>query len=210
MRLTEQNGNILEAMESCFVAQAISGDFVFARGLSKKINHKFKKSNIFPFRYSLADELNNSYRSSASGTSNKGKTIRVGNIFNIIVKDCWKDSVDIAALKSALESLAEQCENLNIETLYMPKICCGKNKLEWDTVRTYIIEAFGDYDIDIVILYTEEKPTIEEVTSERKCELYDKLVSEIERLSETEDDFKANLLRIGFTESEANSEIYYE
>lgn len=47
-------------------------------------------------------------------------------------------------LERCLHELAWYCFSHNIQNLAMPKICCGKNGLEWDKVRTLIMDTFDN------------------------------------------------------------------
>ena len=45
------------------------------------------------------------------------------------------------------------CLEQNIKKLVMPKIGCGLDKLQWNTVKENIIKIFNDTDIEILICY---------------------------------------------------------
>jgi hypothetical protein len=47
----------------------------------------------------------------------------------------------------------DQCEELGIKYLAMPKIGCGLDKLDWNRVSDMIREIFSDLDIEIMVCY---------------------------------------------------------
>ena len=47
--------------------------------------------------------------------------------------------------------MRDQCENLNITKLAMPKIGSGLDRLDWEKVKEIIQDVFDDSDIEILI-----------------------------------------------------------
>lgn len=72
-------------------------------------------------------------------------------IFNLITKNKFYDKPTKNNMKRCLNELAKICKNLNVKYLDMPKIGCGLDKMKWENVQNYIIEAFKDMEISIVI-----------------------------------------------------------
>jgi hypothetical protein len=206
MKISEQKGNILDYMGTHFIAHAISGDFTLGAGVAKKINEKF--SEVFPDspHATLSEALKHEYITPETCcNTNEGCTFLIENIFNIATKSSWKEIVDPFTLYIALEDLAELCNINDVKTLYMPKICSGKERLEWDKVRCLIEDAFADYDIEIIIL-TYDEENFGGVSVNRKCQLYNEMLNYISEIIDDEKELYNTLLNLGFTHSEIEHE----
>ncbi|CAB3359466.1 Hypothetical predicted protein [Cloeon dipterum] len=52
-------------------------------------------------------------------------------------------------IQSCLNELRRLCEGLRINQLAMPRICCGKDRFNWDVIRREIVSVFGEMDMVI-------------------------------------------------------------
>ena len=151
MEILFETKNILEAIdEGHFVAHAISGDYVMSIGLAKQINNE----------YEIASKLFLEYDYIAP-TDYIGEALLVDNIFNLVVKPKYRHSLRSDDLICALYSLKDECESRGITDIYMPKICCGYNGMEWSVVERWLTEAFDDTEITIHILMLPNNENIE-------------------------------------------------
>jgi len=82
-----------------------------------------------------------------------GRCYKVNRVFNLVTKDKYYSKPTYTSMKRSLESLREQCIELNISKLAMPTIGCGLDKLEWDKVKEIIEELFKEIDIEIVVCH---------------------------------------------------------
>ncbi len=139
MEIVEIKNNIISVPQGWYIAHAISSDFNFNAGLPKIMDSVFN----------LKDSLDCLY----SGTSfDVGTAIQTGNVFNLIVKESSYDAPDEQALLDALIDLRDLCDSMGIKKLAMPKICSGKNGLDWENVVLETIKfVFDDSDITILI-----------------------------------------------------------
>ena len=86
---------------------------------------------------------------------NTGRCIKAKNsiVFHLITKNRYWDKPTYRTLKESLMELKTLCLEQNIKKLVMPKIGCGLDKLQWNTVKENIIKIFNDTDIEILICY---------------------------------------------------------
>jgi hypothetical protein len=208
MKIIEQNGNILDVMKDHFIAHAISGDFTLGAGVAKIINENFGATQTDSCYDNLVEALNDNYEASDNFTvSNAGETFLIEKVFNIVVKDFWRDRINENNLFLALMDLRRQCEDKNIDTLYMPKICCGREKMDWNKVKGLIENAFNGYDIVIIVLtFNEQKKGYEGVSNKRKLILYNEMLNYISEIIDDDKDLYKTLLHIGFTQEEIEYE----
>ena len=73
-----------------------------------------------------------------------GEVIHEDNVFNLLPNKAKFMPVDYEDLKNCLNELAYMCINDRIKYLAMPRICCGSNKKDWNTVKTMILDAFNN------------------------------------------------------------------
>lgn len=207
MKILVQKGNILDFMGKHYIAHAISGDFSLGAGVAKKINEKFKEVYPNSPHDNLSEALKHEFITPKNiNTPREGNVYLVENIINIAVKETWRDKIDSFVLYIALEELAALCMANDIKTLYMPKICSGKEKLEWDKVQCLIEDAFTDCDTEIIIVSYDEEETQEEISIPRKCELYNEMLNYLSELIDDEEDLYDTLIGIGFTPEEIEYE----
>ena len=105
--------------------------------MAKKINDKYDMSN----------ELKKYYQFE----SGKYCSYLVGRIFNLVTKDSYKDSASYDALRTALNDMKITAYYMGIKKLAIPRLGCGKDKLDWNVVQEIIKEIFNDFDIDIEV-----------------------------------------------------------
>ena len=67
-----------------------------------------------------------------------------GNVFTSLVNEKKFAPVEDEDLKECLNSLAYLCLADHVKYLAMPRICCGRNKKDWNTVKTMILDAFSN------------------------------------------------------------------
>lgn len=77
--------------------------------------------------------------------------IPIDDIFVLVVKNEPREKATINNLKLALENLREWCIQEQIDRLYMPKLCCGYDGLDFADVENVIHEVFDSTDIIITI-----------------------------------------------------------
>ena len=113
------------------IAHCIPADLTFYGDTAKRIDKLFNLSYIFKA---------NGYEDSCD----VGEVIFESNVFTLLPNKKKFAPVEDKDLEYCLNDLAFLCARERIKYLAMPRICCGSNKKDWNTVKTMILEAFND------------------------------------------------------------------
>ena len=145
MTFAEKEQDIFELSnkDNYYFVQCISSDFKMGKGIALEFNRVFNCKN------ELIKEFKN------FKWENTGRCIKAKNsiVFHLITKNRYWDKPSYRTLKESLMELKTLCLEQNIKKLVMPKIGCGLDKLQWNTVKENIIKIFNDTDIEILICY---------------------------------------------------------
>ena len=126
------------------LAHCINGNYTLGAGIARIFTSEMDMQNCLKWLYPIKDGEQTKYI---------GKALLVGNVFNFVTKAFHYNKPTYESLYSALKDMHEQCKELGIKHLAMPKIGCGLDRLDWDKVSVMIKEVFDDLDIDILICY---------------------------------------------------------
>lgn len=137
MKITELEINIMAVPQGYYLAQGISRDLNFKVGLPA----------LFEKTYNLKEKLAANYDEEIE----IGEVYLVDNVYSLVVKDSSYDRPDRDVLMDALVELRDQMEEDMVTKLAIPKLCCGRNGLEWDDVKAMISFVFGDSDVQILV-----------------------------------------------------------
>ena len=119
--------------------------------------------------YSNVTKENNTYHSSLAGEYDKyfkireqldelsvcdwnvGDVVYTAPVYSLLTKANKKDKVTYDTVEQCLINLKTTA--LDNETFYLafPKICCGKDGLDWDKVKILINNIFGDTEFEIIL-----------------------------------------------------------
>lgn len=80
-----------------------------------------------------------------------GDVIYTAPVYNLLTKENRYDSVDYTSVELALNNLKQRAYNDGNFYLAMPKICCGKDGLDWIEVRRIIYKVFNNTDFNILL-----------------------------------------------------------
>lgn len=75
------------------------------------------------------------------------------NVINMVTKERYFHKPTYESFLSALYDVRYLCLQFNFNTIAMPKIGCGLDRLQWDEVKDMIHEVFDEMDIDIIVCY---------------------------------------------------------
>lgn len=131
------------------IAHCIPADLTFYGDTAKRIDTLFGLSHIFK-KYGYTE------------ICNVGEVIYEDNVFTLLPNKAKFTSVNYEDLKDCLNELAYMCINDRIKYLAMPRICCGRNKKDWNTVKKMILDIFDD----VYAKVSESSNTNEEVPEE--------------------------------------------
>jgi len=136
--------DLFDVSNDYYLAHCVNAGYALGAGIAKtfaeKFNMRFRLHNEFP-----QPEDDEAYY--------VGKALLVGNVFNLVTKVKHYNKPTYENLRSALEDMRRQCEELGIMKLAMPKIGCGLDRLDWDMVEAIIFDVFNGCDIEIIICY---------------------------------------------------------
>lgn len=137
----EVMGDILRVKDGA-VAHCITSDYTLGAGLAKALDKK----------YSLKGTLNN------IGSHIYPDCLVIEDsdltIFNLVTKGTRYSTVDYNDLKECLVSMKEIIKDKGIKKVYVPKLGCGRDKLDWNIVKKMLKELFEkEKDIDLCVLF---------------------------------------------------------
>lgn len=146
MKIQIINGNIFDAGADILV-NPVNLVGVMGKGLALE----FKKR--FPDNYSA-------YKKWCRNKPKIGEYLIFGDrgklIFNFPTKIHWKDPSNIEYIEKSAKTLVAWCKKYgNKKKIAIPKVGCGLGGLDWNIVKSKLIEMFGalnDIDIEITIL----------------------------------------------------------
>ena len=143
MKMIEIDLNIMSAPQSYYLAQGILKDLNFSTGLPA----------LFERMYGMKEKIEASYVDDYTDNVDieLGEAILVDNVFNLIVKENSYNKPDSDRLLDAIVNMRDQMDAKMIKKLAIPKICCGRNGLEWDDVRSMFEFVFADSDVQILV-----------------------------------------------------------
>lgn len=136
MKMVELEINIMGVPQGYYLAQGISRDLNFKVGLPA----------VFEKQYNMAAKLKRNYTD-----IELGKALLVDNVFNLVAKDSSYDFPDRDVLMDAIINMRDQMETNMVTKLAIPKICCGRNGLDWDDVKSMFEFIFDDSDVQILV-----------------------------------------------------------
>ena len=136
MKMVELEINIMGVPQGYYLAQGISRDLNFKVGLPA----------VFEKQYNMAAKLKRNYTD-----IELGKALLVDNVFNLVAKDSSYDFPDRDMLMDAIINMRDQMETNMVTKLAISKICCGRNGLDWDDVKSMFEFIFDDSDVQILV-----------------------------------------------------------
>ena len=144
MVLREVTGDLFTAPQGYYLAHCISGNYTLGAGIAKKFDE------VYDMRF----KLHRDYPIPNGEKFDKGligKALLVDNVFNLVTKDVHWHNPSYDSLRECLCDMRDWTEELRIKKLAMPRIGCGLDKHDWNTVEEIIEEVFEGADVEIVI-----------------------------------------------------------
>lgn len=142
MTIREEKRDLFAVPHGYYLAHCISGDYALGAGIAKQFdevyNMRFKLHKNFP----IAD---------GDTYANVELALLIDNVFNLVTKPRYYHKPTYDSLYETLVDMRDQCEELDITKLAMPRIGCGLDKLDWEEVESMIENVFEETNIDILI-----------------------------------------------------------
>lgn len=142
MNFKEETRDLFTVPQGYYLAHCISGDYSLGAGIAAQFVDAYNMRYKLHRNYPIPD---------GEKFANVGEALLVDNVFNLVTKSraYYKPTYD--DFYDSLVDMKEQCEDLDITKLAMPRIGCGLDRLEWGKVKEIIEEVFGDTDMEILI-----------------------------------------------------------
>lgn len=142
MNFKEETRDLFTVPQGYYLAHCISGDYSLGAGIAAQFVDVYNMRYKLHRNYPIPD---------GEKFANVGEALLIDNVFNLVTKDRVYHKPTYDTLIETLKDMKEQCENLDINKIAMPRIGCGLDGLSWDTVEEIIKEVFEDTDMEILI-----------------------------------------------------------
>ena len=142
MNFKEETRDLFTVPQGYYLAHCISGDYSLGAGIAAQFVDVYNMRYKLHRNYPIPD---------GEKFANVGEALLIDNVFNLVTKDRVYHKPTYDTLIKTLEDMKEQCENLDIDKIAIPRIGCGLDGLSWDTVEEIIKEVFEDTDMEILI-----------------------------------------------------------
>lgn len=146
MKVNYFTGNLMDYTDSHYVAHCISADLALGAGIALQFRNKYPDMPVY-----LLKKYKNSLDNVMHG-SRKGCCLQCNNVFNLVTKCRYFNKPTYESLREALNDMKDQLKQKNIKELYIPKIGCGLDRLNWNEVENMLISIFKDMDIVITVV----------------------------------------------------------
>lgn len=142
--ITEANRDLFLVPQGYYIAHSISADMNLGAGIAREIDSRYNMEkrllNFKEFAEIQAEDL-------------VGVCIPIANVFNLITKSEAFTKPTYGEILEALRSMRKSAEDNYVECIAMPRIGCGKDRLNWAVVKELIQEVFEDSDIEILVCF---------------------------------------------------------
>lgn len=132
----EKVGDVFEHItDATPLVQCISADYALGAGIAKTVEQRFK--------------VKKSLR--AWGTYKCLDCLKVGNVINLVTKEKYWNKPTYITFSNSLKLLYILCRQKNIETVVMPQIGCGLDRLDWNVCKQYIQDILVKNGISVQV-----------------------------------------------------------
>lgn len=143
------------------VAHCISRDIAMGAGIAKQFTDMGIKNALI--QYASINNMDSTRCVKVIGNM-YNTPLYMTPVFNLITKEAYFHKPTYTTLRDALLEMKNSIVYNNmyynnfdpsrvIKSLVMPKIGCGLDRLDWNTVSNMIKEIFSDIDIKVIICY---------------------------------------------------------
>ena len=140
--LTMYSGDILHPRNPFPIAHCVSLDFAMSRGFAKELMREFPN---------LREDMPHDGRIGKALYARSNGTNGERLIFNLITKERFFHKPSYVDLRAAVADLRATALELRCPIVSMPKIGCGRDKLDWERVRGILMSEFEGSGIKILI-----------------------------------------------------------
>lgn len=151
--IREAHGNLLDAEAEALV-NTVNTVGVMGKGIALQFKRAFPE-NYMAYKRACnqgAVELGRVFVWAAGALMHDGPRY----IINFPTKRHWRSKSRLGDIRTGLEDLVRQLDDLSIRSVAVPPLGCGHGGLRWDDVRPLIEEAFEGLSEITVLLYPPE------------------------------------------------------
>lgn len=112
--------------------QCISADFACGKGIAMEFNKRFNTKQ----------ELQKYYKSNL--WNGNGYCLATSHVLNLVTKAKYYLKPSKKTMKTSLGILHDIIIAYNIKSIAMPKIGCGLDQMQWNDVKSIILDTLGD------------------------------------------------------------------
>ena len=136
MTFSEVCMDLFDVSDDYYLAHCVASDICMGAGIAVPMNARFG------LRQALRD----------SGESLEHPTcVLVGRVFNLVTKaESWQKPT-VPDFLASLRMMRDQCVDLGVERLAMPRLGCGLDGLRWPDVKRAIQADFFETDVDVLV-----------------------------------------------------------
>ena len=143
-KFEEKDGDLFACPETDSLAHCVSADLRMGKGIAVKFKNKFRS----------VEELKKQEKKIGQVTVLE-KEQRF--IYYLITKAKATEKPTCGNLKASLEDMKKHCVAHDVQTLAMPELGCGLDRLKWEEVKTIICEVFAKTNIHITVYVLESQ-----------------------------------------------------
>lgn len=142
--------NIIEIKNDIFIeSKKIKEKFLYVHCMNKSLSTSKGIVVEFEKKFNIKEKIKNNY---LKGDIEIGACLITDNIANLITKNKVYEKPLYSSLTRCLIKLYNYCINNDINTLIMPKIGCGLDKLDWSEVKAILMDIFKNFKIIVCYL----------------------------------------------------------
>lgn len=138
MTIREENRDLFTVPQGYYLAHCITADFSLGAGVAKKMDEIYNMRNKLNYFYNYPMYC-------------VGEVITVDNVYNLVLKKTPDKKAKYKKLRLALDDMRNEMECNLVTKVAMPRIGCGHEGLEWESVKEIIEDVFKDTDVEILV-----------------------------------------------------------
>lgn len=134
--LTEVRGDLFSSSDS--LCHCVSADLIMGRGIAVEFKRRFGRVSELKAQN---PQVGNLVYLSENGRQ----------IFYLVTKEKANFKPSYANLERSLFALRNKCVELGVRRLSMPRIACGLDGKDWNTVKEMIKSCFDEVGIEVTV-----------------------------------------------------------
>lgn len=149
-----ETGNILNSTSQCLI-NTVNCEGFMGKGIAYQFKEKFSENN------------KNYVTACKKGEFTVGKILffkESGKIIaNFPTKNKWKEKSQYSFIDSGLQTLTEKIKENHITSIAIPPLGCGNGGLDWNIVKSKILNSFKGLNIEVTIFEPSKQFTSQKV-----------------------------------------------